>query len=99
MIYQLAVPTSFEDNLAVRVLEWHGEPGHRFAAGALIVEVETHKALVEIRGEMAGVLREVRFAAGEWCPLGGVLALLSDAPDEPLTVGAGGDWPADFRIG
>jgi pyruvate/2-oxoglutarate dehydrogenase complex dihydrolipoamide acyltransferase (E2) component len=98
MIYRLVVPVSFEDNQAVRVLEWHGQPGVRFAAGALIVEVETHKALVEIRGERAGVLREVRCAEGEWCPLGGVLGLLSDEPEEPLA-SAGGLWPADFKIG
>ena len=98
MIYRLVVPTSFEDNEAVRVLEWHGGAGARFAAGALIVEVETHKALIEIRGETPAVLREVRFAEGEWCPLGGVLALLSDDPDEPLG-GAGQPWPAEFTIG
>lgn len=98
MIYRLVVPTSFEGNQAVRVLEWHGKPGARFAAGALIVEVETHKVLVEIRGETAGVLREVCCAEGEWCPLGGVLALLSDEADEPLT-SADSLWPAEFRIG
>lgn len=98
MIYRLAIPTSFEDNTAVRVLEWHGQPGARFPAGALIVEVETHKALVEIRGERDAVLREIRYGEGEWCPLGGVLALLSDDPDEPLA-GAGADWPAEFSIG
>lgn len=98
MIYRLCIPTSFEDNEAVRVLEWHGGPGARFAADALIVEVETHKALVEIRGEQSGVLRAVRYAEGEWCPLGGVLALLSDEPDEPLT-DENGNWPAMFSIG
>jgi pyruvate/2-oxoglutarate dehydrogenase complex dihydrolipoamide acyltransferase (E2) component len=98
MIYRLVIPTTFEDNQAVRVLEWHGGPGTHFAAGALIVEVETHKALVEIRGERPAVLREQCFAEGEWCPLGGVLALLSDEPEERLTDG-GGAWPADFRIG
>lgn len=98
MIYRLTVPTTFEENEAVRVLEWHGGPGSRFAAGALIVEVETHKALVEIRGEQASVLRELRFGEGEWCPLGEVLALLSDEPDEPL-IDADRVWPAEFRIG
>ena len=98
MIYELKVPTTFEDNDAVRLLEWHGVPGTRFAAGALIVEVETHKALVEIRGEQAGVLRECRVGEGEWCPLGGVLALMSDTADEALG-DAASDWKADFRIG
>lgn len=98
MIYRLAIPTSFEDNEAVRVLEWHGQAGTRFAAGELIVEVETHKALVEIRGEKGGVLRQVLYGEGEWCPLGGVLAVLSDDADEPLG-GDGDSWPAEFSIG
>jgi pyruvate/2-oxoglutarate dehydrogenase complex dihydrolipoamide acyltransferase (E2) component len=98
VIYRLTIPTSFENNDAVRVLEWHGKPGTSFAAGALIVEVETHKALVEIRGEQAGVLREMRYAEGEWCPLGDVLALLSDDAEEPLTSEEAA-WPAEFSIG
>lgn len=98
MIYELKVPSTFEDNDAVRLLEWHGVPGTYFAEGALIVEVETHKALVEIRGEQAGFLRECRVAEGDWCPLGGVLAVLSDSEDESLDDTAG-DWKADFRIG
>ncbi len=98
MIYRLVVPTTFENDQAVRVLEWHGGPGTAFAAGALIAEVETHKALVEIRSEHPAVLRELRFAEGEWCPLGEVLALLSDTADEPLGE-TDQPWPAEFRIG
>ena len=98
MIYRLAIPSTFEDNDAVRVLEWHGGPGHAFLPGMLIVEMETHKALVELRAGQPGILRERRFAEGEWCPLGEVLAMFSDTPDEPLT-DAAQDWQADFRIG
>jgi pyruvate/2-oxoglutarate dehydrogenase complex dihydrolipoamide acyltransferase (E2) component len=98
MIYELRVPTTFEDNDAVRLLEWHGMPGTHFAAGTLIVEVETHKALVEIRGEQDGILRECCVAEGEWCVLGEVLAVLSDTPEEALDNPAE-DWKAAFRIG
>lgn len=98
MIYHLLIPTTFEDNEAVRVLEWHGAPGGGFMPGMMVVEVETHKALVEIRAEQPGILRRQCFAEGEWCPLGGVLAIFSDEPDEPLD-GEGQPWPAAFRIG
>lgn len=60
MIYLLAVPGPIEDVEEVRVLEWHGEPGHAFAAGDLIVELETHKALVEVRAGQPGVMRRIR---------------------------------------
>ena len=38
------------------MLEWHGPEGHAFAPGELVVELETHKALVEVRAGHAGVL-------------------------------------------
>ena len=100
MIYRLAVPGTIEDNDAVRVLEWHAAPGDRIAAGALLVELETHKALIEVRGERAAILRTIAHGEGEWCPLGAELALLSDAPDEPLVCDAPARaWLADFAIG
>ncbi|WP_156680295.1 lipoyl domain-containing protein [Sphingomonas profundi] len=98
MIYRLAVPDTLEDVTSVRVLEWHGAAGTAVAPGAMIVELETHKALIEVRAEQAGVIRRIDCAEGEWCPLGGGLALLSDAADEPLD-GDGAMLPADFRIG
>jgi len=98
MIYRLTIPTTFEGNDAVRVLEWHGAPGDAFAADALLVELETHKALVEVRAGQAGVLRARRFAEGEWCPLGAVLALFSDDADEAIEE-AMAELAADFTIG
>jgi len=84
MIYFLAVPGPIEDVDEVRVLEWHAEPGHAFAPGDLIVELETHKALVEVRAGQAGVLRQLVCAEGDWQVVGSPLALLSDTLDEAL---------------
>ena len=58
MIYKISVP-AVADVEEIRVLEWHGEPGHRFDSGDLVVELETHKAIVEVRAGQPGVLREV----------------------------------------
>ena len=97
MIYRLFVPTTIEDNDAVRVLEWHGAEGEAIAPGALIIEVETHKALIEVRAAQGGILRVRRVEEGGWCALGAVLGIFSDAPDEPI---AEGDTAlaADFLI-
>jgi pyruvate/2-oxoglutarate dehydrogenase complex dihydrolipoamide acyltransferase (E2) component len=84
MIYTLTVPGPIEDVEEVRVLEWHGEVGRAFAAGELMVELETHKALVEVRAGQGGVLRQILCAAGDWQAIGAPLALLSETPDEPL---------------
>lgn len=84
MIYFLAVPGPIEDVEEVRVLEWHGEPGQPFAPGELIVELETHKALVEVRAGQPGILRRLLCAEGDWQVIGAPLALLSDSADESL---------------
>ena len=84
MIYQLAVPGPIEDVEELRVLEWHGAIGHPFEKGAMIVELETHKAVVEVRAARAGVLRRILCAAGEWEKVGSPLALFSDDVAEPL---------------
>ena len=100
MIYRLAVPATIEDSGAVRVLEWHGRAGDGIAAGQLLVELETHKALIEVRAVRPAVLRAVLAEEGAWCPLGAELATLSDAADEPLVRDAPAqEWLADFQIG
>jgi pyruvate/2-oxoglutarate dehydrogenase complex dihydrolipoamide acyltransferase (E2) component len=90
MIYALTVPGPIEDVEEVRILEWHGEPGHAFAPGELVVELETHKALVEVRAGQAGVLRQILCVAGDWGAIGAPLALLSDSADEALPDSAEG---------
>lgn len=84
MIYVLAVPGPIEEVDEIRVLEWHGGVGHPFAEGDLVVELETHKALVEVRAGQAGVLRQIVCAEGDWQDLGAPLGLFSDEPDEAL---------------
>ncbi|MFI4976871.1 MAG: lipoyl domain-containing protein [Caulobacterales bacterium] len=84
MIYTLTVPGPIEDVEEVRVLEWHARVGHAFAPGDLMVELETYKALIEVRAGQLGLLRAIVCAEGDWQALGQPLALLSDGPDEPL---------------
>jgi pyruvate/2-oxoglutarate dehydrogenase complex dihydrolipoamide acyltransferase (E2) component len=90
MNYKLIVPGPIEDVEEVRVLEWHGTPGRTFAAGELIVELETHKAIVEVRAAKQGVLRRILCEAGGWRKIGEPLALLSDDPASPLPESADG---------
>jgi pyruvate/2-oxoglutarate dehydrogenase complex dihydrolipoamide acyltransferase (E2) component len=100
MICKMVVPGPIEDIDELRVLEWHGEIGHGFAKGALIVELETHKAVVEVRAGQPGILRLVLCAAGSWEKIGNPLAILSDDPTEPLpaSLDALTPWLVDFEI-
>jgi len=68
-----------------------------------IVELETSKAVVEVRAGQAGIIRRIFCQDGEWQNIGGVLALVSDAANEPLAESAevpGGAAPmlADFEV-
>jgi pyruvate/2-oxoglutarate dehydrogenase complex dihydrolipoamide acyltransferase (E2) component len=85
MIYHLKVPQAVPDVEEIRVLEWHGEPGTAFEPGDLIVELETHKAVVEARAGQRGVLREIKAGPGDWRSIGLTLALFSDEADEALS--------------
>jgi pyruvate/2-oxoglutarate dehydrogenase complex dihydrolipoamide acyltransferase (E2) component len=90
MFYALTVPGGVEEVEEVRVLEWHGQVGRVFAPGELVVELETHKALVEVRAGQAGVLRRILCAEGDWQAVGQPVALLSDSPEDPLPETADG---------
>lgn len=84
MIYKLIVPGPIEDVDQVRILEWHGQEGHSLEEGELVIELETHKALVEVRAGRPGILRTTLCEEGDWVSIGQPLAILSDGPDETL---------------
>jgi pyruvate/2-oxoglutarate dehydrogenase complex dihydrolipoamide acyltransferase (E2) component len=100
MIYKLVVPGPVEDVEEVRVLEWHGSVGRVFSAGELVVELETHKAIIEVRAAQPGILRGILCAAGDWQRIGEPLAVLSDNPSEPVPKVAGESvsWLVEFEI-
>jgi pyruvate/2-oxoglutarate dehydrogenase complex dihydrolipoamide acyltransferase (E2) component len=100
MIYKISVPSVGEDVEEIRVLEWHGAPGHNFVPGDLIVEMETHKALVEVRAGQTGILRSIVTAEGDWAKLGVPIAFFSDTADEALgdNLDASADLAIDFVV-
>jgi pyruvate/2-oxoglutarate dehydrogenase complex dihydrolipoamide acyltransferase (E2) component len=99
MIYQLSVPAAVPGVEEIRILEWHGTLGTAFAKGDLIVELETHKAVVEVRAGQPGILREVRAEPGDWRGIGLPLALFSDQAGEAIPAGDGAaDLPVQFEV-
>jgi pyruvate/2-oxoglutarate dehydrogenase complex dihydrolipoamide acyltransferase (E2) component len=99
MFYKISVP-SVADVEEIRVLEWHGDVGHRFSAGDLVVELETHKAIVEVRAGQPGVLRKILSDVGNWQQIGLPLAILGDddsgsLPDDAASVT---DLAVEFEI-
>ena len=100
MLYVLAIPGPIEDVEEVRVLEWHRAVGQAFEPGDLMVEFETHKAVVEVRAGQRGLLRAILCKEGEWEKVGRPVAVLSDSADEPLGATSDGSmpWKATFEI-
>jgi pyruvate/2-oxoglutarate dehydrogenase complex dihydrolipoamide acyltransferase (E2) component len=99
MIYKISVP-SVADVEEIRVLEWHGAVGDHFNAGDLMVELETHKAIVEVRAAQPGYLRSVFSEAGKWQTIGLPLAVLSDEANEDVPDSAESlkDLAVEFEI-
>ena len=100
MLYRLAITGPIEDVYDVRVLEWHGAVNHAFAPGDLMVELETHKAVIEVRAGQHGILREILCRDGDWQKIGEPLGILSNTVDEPLPATPDGlaAWEAIFEI-
>jgi pyruvate/2-oxoglutarate dehydrogenase complex dihydrolipoamide acyltransferase (E2) component len=90
MIYQLTVPAGVPGVEEIRILEWHKKPGAGVAAGEMIVELETHKAIIEVRADQAGVLRQILAQPGDWRTIGLPLALFSSGTEEELPADAAG---------
>ncbi|MGH7715530.1 MAG: lipoyl domain-containing protein [Vulcanimicrobiaceae bacterium] len=99
MTYVLVVGGT-KEAVDVRLLEWHAHPGDAVSPGDLIVELETHKVIVEVRAGQHGFLRRALCAEGEWRKLGDPLAILSDAADSAIPASAQGlsEWDARFEI-
>jgi pyruvate/2-oxoglutarate dehydrogenase complex dihydrolipoamide acyltransferase (E2) component len=100
MVFQLNVPAVIEDVTEIRVLEWHGSVGQSIAVGDLIVELETHKALIEVRAGQPGILRQILAAEGSWCRVGAPLGVFSDDALEhlPETEGEAAEMLAEFLV-
>ena len=93
MIYRLVVPGPIEDVEEIRVLEWHRREGASVDAQALLVELETHKSVVEVRPTQSVVMRRILCSEGAWQRIGEVLALLTDTPDESVPETVDAAWP------
>lgn len=63
-----------------RVSLWYKKLGDRVKPGDNLFDVETDKASMEVPAVCAGVLTEIRVAAGAVVPVGAVVAVISEPP-------------------
>src|ERR1700722_4870061 len=89
-----------------RITKWFKSAGDKVAPGDNLFEIETDKVSRGVPGPGAGVLAEVRVAAGEVAPVGAVVAVIAAsgsavaaAPAKPAATPVSPPRPAAPRAG
>src|SRR6476620_5723905 len=62
-----------------KITQWFKSAGDAIKPGDNLFEIETDKVSMEVPSTSAGVLAEIRVAAGEVAPVGAVVAVIADA--------------------
>jgi pyruvate/2-oxoglutarate dehydrogenase complex dihydrolipoamide acyltransferase (E2) component len=76
MLTELKLPESGMGITEGTIIKWNKEAGEKVSAGELLVEVETAKAVTEVRSPIDGILQEVRVPAGMTAEVNATLAVL-----------------------
>src|SRR5258707_528295 len=71
-----------------KITTWFKSIGDAVRPGDNLFEIETDKVSMEVPATSAGVLQEIRVAAGEVAPVGAVVAILSGAAGAATAPGA-----------
>jgi 2-oxoglutarate dehydrogenase E2 component (dihydrolipoamide succinyltransferase) len=100
MPVEIRVPAMGESVVEATIAEWLKNPGDKVQPGEDLVELETDKVNQAIQSEVAGVLAEVRFKAGDTVAVGDVLAIVSEngaapAVSAPVSGASATAAPAD----
>src|SRR5215471_19582501 len=62
-----------------KITKWFKTAGEEVKPGDNLFEIETDKVSMEVPSTTAGVLSEIRVAAGDVAPVGAVVAVIGDA--------------------
>ncbi len=76
MAVDVTVPSLGESISEVQIAAWLKEPGEYVDLDEPIAEIDSDKATVELPSPAAGTLKEIKVAAGEFCKVGDVIAVL-----------------------
>jgi pyruvate dehydrogenase E2 component (dihydrolipoamide acetyltransferase) len=82
-IEPILVPREHVNDDSVFLTDWVVGDGARVEAGAVVCNIETSKAIVEVEAPVAGFVRQ-RARVGDEVPVGGVLGYVTEAADTAL---------------
>jgi pyruvate dehydrogenase E2 component (dihydrolipoamide acetyltransferase) len=78
MAQPIIVPRESEEMEVCRIVRWHVARGDRVAAGELLCEVDTGKAVFDLEAPVEGTVLDIFFAEGEEAPLLTPIAVLGE---------------------
>ena len=76
MAVEVILPRVDMDMATGKISKWHVKDGDRVAKGALLFEIETDKAAMEIESPAEGILRNVMVAEGGTASVGSPVAYI-----------------------
>jgi pyruvate dehydrogenase E2 component (dihydrolipoamide acetyltransferase) len=77
-----------------KITQWFKSAGDAIAPGDNLFEIETDKVSMEVPSTSAGVLAEIRVAAGEVAPVGAIVAVIADSAGAVIGAGAAKSAPS-----
>src|SRR5262245_23079594 len=97
---EILMPQLGETVAEGKITTWFKSVGDTVKPGDNLFEIETDKVSMEVPATSAGVLEQIRVAAGEVAPVGAVVAILSGAAAAmaaPVAQAPAGVFPATGR--
>ena len=82
MAHYVTLPKLGTNMTEAQVVRWLKGEGEPVAAGDVVVEVETEKAVFEVEAEASGVLRHILAAPGETVPVAMPIAIIAEAGED-----------------
>jgi len=86
MVKKFLMPKLGETMEEGEIIKWLKKEGERVEKGEPIVEIATDKANMEVESNISGYLRKIMAKEGEKVPVRGVIAYLTDSPEEEILV-------------
>src|SRR5712671_5079200 len=83
---QITMPQLSDTMTEGTVVKWHKKEGDKVRSGEEIADVETDKATMPMEAYESGVLAHIAVPEGQKIKVGGVLALIATAGENPADV-------------
>jgi pyruvate dehydrogenase E2 component (dihydrolipoamide acetyltransferase) len=84
MIKKVIMPVLGETMEEGTIFKWRKQVGDHVEKGAVLLEVETDKALLEVESFLRGYVRKILVQEGETAKIGETIALVADTMEEQV---------------